>query len=177
MSTDTFRSFNHFVMSSFGMWKICVDPADIKKSTCTCPVFFKQYICKHLLGTLIRLRLLIAPLSAKNQPIGVVRGPGRPRLAKKALFYQPDHYDELMVDDDDESGDENDDDATQRAETRGSTNPNIAVNDEDNTDEDVDQNLDVEAVVVVVEPVVVVVEAPKKKRGRPIGSKNKTKNN
>jgi hypothetical protein len=38
-------------------------------------------------------------LSAKNQPIN--RGLGRRRLSKKALFYQLEHYNEIL--DDEES--------------------------------------------------------------------------
>ena len=74
---------------------------DIKKSSCTCPAYYKRYICKHILGTLIRLKLITPPLSAKNQPIDIKRGPGRPRKAAKALYFQAEHYTIAMTANDD----------------------------------------------------------------------------
>ena len=51
-------------------------------------------------------------MSAKNQPIGITRGPGRPKKAVKALFFQPNHYNASNdyesddSDDSDENGNE-----------------------------------------------------------------------
>ena len=60
---------------------------------------------KHILGTLIRLKLINPP--AKNQQIGIKIGPGRPRKAVKALYFQPEHY-TTTYDSDDASSDDND---------------------------------------------------------------------
>jgi len=55
---------------------------------CTCPKFLKAYICKHLLGIAIRLKLVCPPLEARNLEIGKKRNRGRPSKAKKALIKQ-----------------------------------------------------------------------------------------
>lgn len=55
---------------------------------CTCPVFLKNYMCKHLLGVAIRFKYIHPPLEAKNLEIGKKRKRGRPSKAKKALIVQ-----------------------------------------------------------------------------------------
>ena len=141
------------------MWKIIVDKDNIKLSSCNCPAFYKRYVCKHLLGTLIRLKLITPPLAAKNQPIGITRGVGRPRKATKALYFQPEHYNALTNDD---SSDDNAEDTLDEleTETRASTNPNIS--DDDGTDDDVDEAAFEE---VIVAPVLIPPRAIRKRRG------------
>ena len=56
--------------------------------TCSCPVFLKQYVCKHLIGVAIRLKKAKPPAAAKSIPIGQKRRRGRPKLAKPALLSQ-----------------------------------------------------------------------------------------
>ena len=58
------------------------------KSKCNCPVFMKQYICKHIVGIALRLKLCKPPASAKNVPLGQKPSRGRPAKAKKALLTQ-----------------------------------------------------------------------------------------
>ena len=57
--------------------------------TCTCPLYYKQYICKHLIGLAVNLTLATAPLAAKTVPLGKKRRPGRPAICMLALLRQP----------------------------------------------------------------------------------------
>ena len=59
-----------------------------RKTTCTCPSFFKNYICKHIIGISIRLKYCKVPPEAKNVKIGTKRKRGRPSKARKALLIQ-----------------------------------------------------------------------------------------
>ena len=49
METCNWRNFDSFSDCAFGIWKIHLrkDEINWKKGTCTCPVYFKQYMCKH----------------------------------------------------------------------------------------------------------------------------------
>ncbi|CAF4457980.1 unnamed protein product [Rotaria sp. Silwood2] len=81
-------TFNQF-MKSFDIW--CVEiknDSDWKTSRCTCPAFLKNYICKHIIGMSIRLKLCKPPPAAKNVPIGEKRKRGRPAKARRALLMQ-----------------------------------------------------------------------------------------
>ena len=65
-----------------------------KKGTCTCPTFYKKYLCKHIIGIALRLNsitkaALLMPLTAKDILISSKRKVGRPALAKRALLRQP----------------------------------------------------------------------------------------
>ena len=41
------------------MWKIKFNPDDWESSTCTCPLFQKQYYCKHFIGVALKPKVLI----------------------------------------------------------------------------------------------------------------------
>ncbi|CAF3712454.1 unnamed protein product [Rotaria socialis] len=63
-------TFNHF-KNSFDIWCLEIkNGSDWKTSRCTCPAFLKNYICKHIVGMGIRLKLCKPPPAAKNVPIG-----------------------------------------------------------------------------------------------------------
>ena len=47
--------------------------------------FYKRYVCKHLVGIAIIQKKIITRPAAKNQPLGIKRGKGRPPMAKLAL--------------------------------------------------------------------------------------------
>jgi hypothetical protein len=51
-------------------------------------MFYKHYMCKHVMGLAIRLKLTSPPLEAKNVPIGQKRKRGRPTKSKPALIIQ-----------------------------------------------------------------------------------------
>jgi hypothetical protein len=59
---------------------VCIHfcPNNWHQSTCSCIYFKKSYICSHLLGLAIRLKLVEAPAEAQNLPLGKIRGSGRP---------------------------------------------------------------------------------------------------
>ena len=59
-----------------------------RKSKCNCPAFYKNYICKHVVGMAIRLKYCKPPPPAKTVPIGEKRKRGRPAKAKPALLVQ-----------------------------------------------------------------------------------------
>lgn len=56
--------------------------------TCTCPQFLKHYMCKHVYGLAICLKLVTPSLQSKQIPLGQKRKRGRPALATKALVIQ-----------------------------------------------------------------------------------------
>ena len=47
------------------------------EGNCTCPAFFKQYLCRHIIGMSIRLKYAKPPPAAKTVPIGEKRKRGR----------------------------------------------------------------------------------------------------
>ncbi len=60
----------------------------LQNANCTCPNFLKQYVCKHVLGIAIRLKLFQVCPEAKDIPIGQKRKRGSPAKAKKAFLTQ-----------------------------------------------------------------------------------------
>ena len=68
--------------------KTFINSQNWRNSSCTCAIFLKSYVCKHVIGIAIRLGLAEAPLEAKNVPLGQKRKRGRPSRAKPALIRQ-----------------------------------------------------------------------------------------
>lgn len=85
---ESWHTFDEFKEKNFAFWKTELPNAGWKQGTCTCPQFFKIYICKHILGLAIRLKLTTPPLEAKLIPIGLKRKRGRPTKSKPALILQ-----------------------------------------------------------------------------------------
>lgn len=84
---STFESFNDFKENMFKSIKTFL-PTDWMKGECSCQEYMKKYICLHIVGMAIRLKLTKVPVEAKNIQIGEKRKPGRPSKAKKALVVQ-----------------------------------------------------------------------------------------
>lgn len=82
---EDWATFEDFEQGFYGIWAFSID-ADISKCNCTCPIFQKNYKCKHTLGLLIRLKKIELPEEAKCIPLGQKRKRGRPSKAKKALI-------------------------------------------------------------------------------------------
>ena len=84
------NTFDQFKKRAFSVWIVDLPKNGEKwlEGTCTCPVFMKEYICKHVVGIALRLKYTRAPPQAKNVPLGQKRKPGRPAKAKKALLVQ-----------------------------------------------------------------------------------------
>lgn len=55
---------------------------------CDCSNFFKLFVCEHLIGIALRLKVIQAPAEAKTIPIGMKRKRGRPKKARPALVVQ-----------------------------------------------------------------------------------------
>ncbi len=89
--TESFQSnrwleFDSMAEMRLSIWKVSVESNDWESATCTCPVFLKEYICKHSVGLPVRLKLLTVPDTAKTIPIGQKRKRGRPKKSTSALL-------------------------------------------------------------------------------------------
>ena len=51
------------------LWRIVINQSTPHKSTCTFPKIFKNYICKHVLGILIRQKILIYSHQTKDEDV------------------------------------------------------------------------------------------------------------
>lgn len=86
---NEFYSFDEYKTNCFSHYKVVLyKDKNILDGYCDCPCFFKNYVCKHIVGLGIRLKLLFPPVEAKNIPVGVKRKRGRPTKAKGALIIQ-----------------------------------------------------------------------------------------
>ncbi|KAL0821529.1 hypothetical protein ABMA28_004986 [Loxostege sticticalis] len=90
---EQWLNFDDYKRKHFAFWKVKVpkngtENVNWKKGSCTCPQFYKKYICKHLLGLAIRLKLATPPSEAKALPIGQKRKRGRPTKSRPALIIQ-----------------------------------------------------------------------------------------
>lgn len=86
---NTFHEFRRYMNSS--VHAIFSDPISAENwmsGVCDCSQFFKKYLCEHIIGIAIRLKLVAVPTEAKNVPIGQKRKRGRPAKAKPALNMQ-----------------------------------------------------------------------------------------
>ncbi len=61
-------SFDQFKDVQFGIWKLTLpnNSSEWTKGICNCPNFFKEYICKYVVGMGIRLKFCKPPPAAKN---------------------------------------------------------------------------------------------------------------
>lgn len=80
-------SFDEFIDHGFQMfWLVSLSSLTWKSSsTCTCPVFFKQHICKHIVALALKEKLLDCPQTANPMLLAPKRGPGRSKKASKSL--------------------------------------------------------------------------------------------
>jgi len=70
------------------LWMITFQIHDWSTSSCTCATYSKLYICKHIVGLAVKLKVFEFLPEAKNVPLGAKRKRGRPALTKKALLIQ-----------------------------------------------------------------------------------------
>ena len=59
---------------------------DWRNAKCSCPIFMKKYICKHIVGMAILKNLVEVPDEAKTVPLGQKRKRGRPARVTKAIL-------------------------------------------------------------------------------------------
>lgn len=82
---DDFETYKRLFLK----WRTTIVKENVLlNSTCNCPAFGTEYICKHIAGLAIRMRLVTPPPEAKTIPIGEKRKPGRPAKTKPALMIQ-----------------------------------------------------------------------------------------
>ncbi|XP_043210565.1 uncharacterized protein LOC122375318 [Amphibalanus amphitrite] len=87
---DRCESFDVYTRYRFRVWVVTDegDGSDVWKLRCTCPVYLKGNICKHVVGVAYFRDMLSVPEAAKTVPIGQNRKRGRPAKAKPALQRQ-----------------------------------------------------------------------------------------
>lgn len=78
-----FKSFDAFTKTMYKIWVISAPVDDFKKTTCTCPEFFKKYTCKHVVGLGLRIKKMNLPRHIIR--VETSRRPGRPEKAGPAL--------------------------------------------------------------------------------------------
>lgn len=94
LDRSTFDTLEQYRDNCFEYYLVTMPNSNSKDSdsylrgVCDCPQFYKHYMCKHILGVALRLKLVKVPLSACNTKLPVKMGPGRPGKAKKALQKQ-----------------------------------------------------------------------------------------
>src|ERR1700710_514569 len=82
------KTFDEFIQSEWTIWKVTFIENDWKKSVCTCPVFQKENLCKHLLAIASKMKKLLFPnaVTVDEVPIGQLRPWGRPKGSTQALL-------------------------------------------------------------------------------------------
>lgn len=89
---NTWATFNDFKREAFA---VCHTSFDYPVSSenwvfgdCDCANGFKLFVCEHMIGIALRLKLIMVPPEAKTIPIGQKRKPGRPKKSRPALVFQ-----------------------------------------------------------------------------------------
>ena len=93
----SYPSLDHFFVLNFDIIETAI-PKDVNQDSfnqayCSCTIFFKKNICKHILAicsmrNIYEDPVVTIPMAAKNLAIGQKIKRGRPALAKKALVRQ-----------------------------------------------------------------------------------------
>lgn len=88
---NEWKSFKHYrssleVIHTTFTYPVTAD--NWRNGKCDCGVFFKEFMCPHVIGIALRLKCAMAPPEAKTIPIGQKRKRGRPAKAKSALNRQ-----------------------------------------------------------------------------------------
>lgn len=85
----TFRDFKRYICSAVTTsFDHPTTALNWLNGVCNCRTFYKEYLCEHVVGFALRLKLTNAPNEAKAIPIGQKRKRGRPAKAKSALCLQ-----------------------------------------------------------------------------------------
>lgn len=85
------QSFDEFINHGFHQfWIVKISKeAWTTMSSCTCPVFSKQFMCKHLIAVAFKENILECPNTANPMMLSrTKRAVGRPRATQKALIVQ-----------------------------------------------------------------------------------------
>lgn len=80
------KSFDEFKEKAFSVWEVVLyEHLNWQDGTCTCPVYQLDFVCKHLVATAIRTKVVKPPDFVKARPLEKKRKRGRPPLARDAL--------------------------------------------------------------------------------------------
>lgn len=71
----------------FSQWQTYLEE-NWENVCCYCPNFSKVYMCKHVIGSAMRLKYVESPIEAKAIPIEKKRKPGRLRKTRPAVQRQ-----------------------------------------------------------------------------------------
>lgn len=84
------KSFDEFISFGFQQfWIVQLSIADWKfESKCTCPIFFKHYMCKHVIAIAVKEKVAEFPDLANPVLLAPKRKAGRIAKSKRALEYQ-----------------------------------------------------------------------------------------
>ena len=137
--------------------KIHFKKNDWRSSSCSCVHFKKDYICSHLIGLAVRLKIIEVPLEATTVQLGKVRGVGRPSMVASVTCYTGETISsQFQVSS-----------TTALLDTNIGIKRSLILEEEEKEDEvEEDEEEDVEVVPIPIQ---------NKRRGRPPGSKNKKK--
>lgn len=82
------NSFDEYINYGYQMfWMAHISRDNWKmQSSCTCPVFFKQYMCKHIVALAIQENLVSCPETADRMLPAAKRGPVQSKNASKSLM-------------------------------------------------------------------------------------------
>lgn len=84
------ESLDEFINFGFQQfWIVQVSMTDWKvSSSCSCPIFFKHHMCKHIVAIAVKQNITQFPAMANPIPLASRRTPGRIANAKRALEHQ-----------------------------------------------------------------------------------------
>lgn len=82
----SWKSFEQFKKNAFSVYLVNFNLKNWKKSSCSCPSFYKNYKCKHVTGIAINRKVIKPPQSANVDAIGEKIKRGRKPYAVKALL-------------------------------------------------------------------------------------------
>jgi len=85
INNRSWKKFDSYVKSKSKIWIIEFILDNWTTSTCSCPVYQKQYMCKHLIGIAAIKKLIEIPDKAKDEFLCPKLKRGRPRKVKNAL--------------------------------------------------------------------------------------------
>lgn len=81
----SWKKFESYFSSKSAFWIINFQLPDWISSTCSCPTFKKEYICKHIVGICIIKKTMVVPDNLKTNGIGSKPKRGRKKFVGKAL--------------------------------------------------------------------------------------------
>lgn len=92
MNINSWKTFSDYRKKAFSFvhatFQYPITADNWNRAKCDCFDGFKLYVCEHIVGIALRLKMVTAPAEAKNVPIGQKRKRGRPAKAKRALVLQ-----------------------------------------------------------------------------------------